>query len=552
MISVGPLYHSADSRRTTYLHVPLALAAALVLTATLATPPAAAQTPPPRATTRTVSSQHPDPARLARLSTAFPEIDRLMHGFAERTRVPGIAYGIIVDGKLAHLGMAGYRDLASKTPVDSASVFRIASMTKSFTALAILQLRDEGRLGLDDPAERYVPELARVRYPTSDAPRITIRHLLSHSAGFPEDNPWGDRQLAATEEEMTRLLQSGFPLSTAPGTAYEYSNFGFAILGRIVANVSGMPYPRYLRERVLQPLGMQATTLEAAAVPPLYLAHGYRWQDDAWLEEAQLPDGAFGPMGGMLTSIEDLARWVAFMLDAWPPRDDAETGPLRRASVREMQQVARYSGAAAVYDSTTGTVVLGAGGYGYGLRVRQSCLFRSIVTHSGGLPGFGSLMLWLPDYGVGIVALGNRTYTGWGGVADQALDLLARTGALLPRAPEPAPVLLERRDQVSRLIARWDDALADRLAAMNLFLDESRDRRRAAIERLVRQAGEGCRNEGDLQAENALRGQWRMRCRNSDLLVSITLAPTEPAGVQSLQVTPLGRDEELAPAPLCR
>ena len=492
-----------------------------------------------------------DPQRLAKLSAAFPEIDRMMKGFAERQHVPGIAYGIVVDGRVVHVGTAGLRDVAARAPVDTGTVFRIASMTKSFTAAAILQLRDEGKLSLDDPAERYVPELAALRPAASDAPKITIRHLLTHSAGFPEDNPWGDQQLAATDAEMSRMMREGIPFSTSPGTAYEYSNYGFAILGRIIANVSGMPYARYVREKVLRPLGMNATTLEAADVPAQRLAHGYRRQDEQWLEEKQLPDGAFGPMGGMLTSVSDLGRWVGFMLDAWPARDGPDAGPLRRSSRREMQQVARYSGASAVRD-TSGRVVLSAGGYGYGLGVRQTCLFRISVSHSGGLPGFGSLMRWLPEHGVGIVAMGNLTYTPWGGVFEQALEMLSKTGGLTPRMPQPAPVLLERREEVSRLVARWDDALADRVAAMNLYLDESKERRRAAIDRLRTAAGGECRNEGPFVVENALRGRWRMRCATGDLRVSITLAPTEPARVQFLEVRPMAREESLEAAPVCR
>ncbi len=493
-----------------------------------------------------------DPQRAQRLASAFPAIDELMRGFAERTRVPGLAYGIIVDGALAHTGVVGYRELSARAPVDSATVFRIASMTKSFTAVAILQLRDAGKLSLEDPVERYVPELASLRYPTSDSPRITIRQLLSHSAGFPEDNPWGDQQLAITDAEMTRLMSGGIPFSTAPGTGYEYSNFGFAILGRVVTNVSGTPYPQYVAEHVLQPLGMTSTTLQAAAVPPNRLAHGYRWQDEAWLEEAQLADGAFGPMGGMLTSISDLGRWVGFMLDAWPPRDGAENGPLSRASRREMQQVVRYNGASASSAADDGAVTLSAGGYGYGLGVRQSCVFATSVSHSGGLPGFGSYMRWLPEYGVGIIALGNLTYTPWGGVTEQALQLIAGTGALEPRIPQPSPVLATRQQQVSRLVADWDDALADSIAAMNLYLDQEKGRRKGEIDGLRAAAGGDCRIEGAMVAENALRGRWRMRCRNGDLRVAITLAPTEPALVQALTVTPMARDDSLLPAPVCR
>ena len=217
-----------------------------VLCTLLAAAPAATRAQLPGESSRAAPTAFADPQRLAKLSAAFPRIDSLMRAFAERSRVPGIAYGIVVDGRLVHVGTAGYRELSSRAPVDTSTVFRIASMSKSFAAAAILQLRDQGRLSLDDPAERYVPELAGLRSPTADAPKITIRHLLSHSAGFPEDNPWGDQQLAATDAEMSAMMRGGIPFSTAPGTAYEYSNFGFAILGRIVANVSGMPYTRYL------------------------------------------------------------------------------------------------------------------------------------------------------------------------------------------------------------------------------------------------------------------------------------------------------------------
>ena len=513
------------------------------LAATLLFPTiAAAQTgsmsslaPPPR---------FADPARAAKLAAAFPEVDRLVRAFAERQNVPGYAYGIIIDGKLAHIAVGGLRNVETNAMVDTSTVFRIASMSKSFAAAAILQLRDAGKLSLDDPVEKHVPELARLRYPTGDSPKLTIRDLLTHSAGFPEDNPWGDQQLAVTDAQMSVMMRGGIPFSTAPGTNYEYSNFGFAILGRVVANVGGMPYPRYLRERILMPLGMTVTTLEAASVPESRLAHGYRRQDGKWLEEPQLPDGAFGPMGGMLTSIADLSRWVAFMLDAWPARDGADNGPVKRASLREMQQVGRYNGATAVRDNN-GNLVLSAGGYGYGLGVRQNCLFRIAVSHTGGLPGFGSLMKWLPEHGVGIVALGNLTYTGWNATADQALEILARTGSMTARVPQPAPVLLTRQQQVTRLINNWSEPLADSLAAMNLYLDESKPRRRAAIEQLRTQAGGDCRPEGELLPLNALRGSWRLRCANGDLRVTITLAPTEPAGVQLLQVAPTNREQSL-------
>jgi CubicO group peptidase (beta-lactamase class C family) len=480
-----------------------------------------------------------DPDRRAKLAEAFPEIDRLFAAFATRSRVPGIAYAVIVDGQIAHTGALGVTDVVAKTAVTPDTVFRIASMTKSFTALAIMKLRDEGKLSLDDPAERYIPELAGLAYPSADAPRITIRHLLSHAAGFPEDNPWGDRQLAATDDEMAQMMRRGIPFSTAPGTAYEYSNFGFAILGRIVARVSGVPYKDYVATRLLAPLGMTSTTLQPAAVPPGRMTKGYRLEGDQWVEEPPLADGAFGAMGGMLTSTRDLAKYVAMFLSAWPPRDDPDPGPVRRGSLREMQQVSRPSPASVTRDPADNTLRLNTGGYGFGLRVWQTCAIGHVVAHSGGLPGFGSHMRWLPEHGVAIVALGNLTYTAWTRVTDDAIDALAKTGGLQPRAPQPSPALLAAQAEVSSLVRAWDDGRADRVAADNLYLDTPKAERRAQLDRIRGQVGE-CRGAvSPIAAENALRGLWTIACDRGWVRVGITLAPTVPPLVQQWTVVPV-------------
>ena len=475
-----------------------------------------------------------DPASEAKLRAVFPAVDSIMREFTGREHVPGAAWAIVVGDRVAHVGVTGLRDVGAKAPVDTGSVFRIASMTKSFTAMAIMRLRDEGRLSLDDPAEKYVPELKALKYPTSDSPRITIRHLLSHSTGFPEDNPWGDQQLARTDAELSAMIRKGIPFSNAPGVAYEYSNYGFAILGRIVTRASGTPYNDYVATHILRPLDMRSTTLSPAAVPAGRLAHGYRWEDERWKEEPQLPDGSFGAMGGMLTSLCDLGRYVAAYLGAWPPRDGAETGPVRRASLREMQQVWRQSAPSVERDSTG--VRLNAGGYGFGLRVWADCDFGHVVSHSGGLPGFGSRMQWLPEYGIGIIAFGNRTYTGWAPPVAAALAMMKERAGLEPRQAVPAKALVEARERVTRLVLNWDDGLARSIAAENLFLDRSLERRRGEIAALLEQVGPCEAGSGFAYVENALRGRWVLPCARGELLVSVTLAPTMPPGVQYLGV----------------
>ena len=184
----------------------------------------------------------------------MPEIDRIFRAYATDKKIPGMVWGVVIDGQVAHLGSFGVRDRASQAPVTPDTAFRIASMTKSFTALAVLKLRDEGRLSLEDPVSRWIPEFARMERPTRDTPPLTVRQLLSHSAGFPEDNPWGDQQLSATDAMLDDWLAKGIPFSTPPGTRYEYSNYAFGLLGRVVTKAAGVPYEQYVRAEILSKL----------------------------------------------------------------------------------------------------------------------------------------------------------------------------------------------------------------------------------------------------------------------------------------------------------
>lgn len=252
--------------------------------------------------------------------------------------MPGAAMGILIDGELAAVMTTGVRDLRSREPVTPESVFRIASMTKSFTAMAIVKLRDEGKLSLEDPVSRYVPELARLAYPTRDSPVLTTRHLLTHSEGFPEDHPRGDRQLAQTDETLRAWMRAGIPFFNAPGVAYEYSNYGFAILGQIVARASGQPYRTFVQNNILVPLGMRSSTFRASNVLQDRIARGYLWEANSWRTEPLLPHGSFGAMGGLWTSTRDLARYVAFLMTAHPPRNRSQL------DLRPLQGSARHQG----------------------------------------------------------------------------------------------------------------------------------------------------------------------------------------------------------------
>ena len=420
----------------------------------------------------------------------LPAVDERFERLASEAKIPGVAWGVVRDGALSHAGGAGtIRDGEDRRP-DADSVYRIASMTKSFTATAVLLLRDEGRLGLDDPVGAHVPALAGWAPPTADSPAITIRHLLTMSAGLATDDPWGDRQQGLALDAFERFLASGPPFAWPPGTTFEYSNLGYGILGRVVTAAGGQEYGDLVRDRILGPLGMTSTAYHAADVPEARLAHGYVRRDGALIREGSDPYGALASMGGVFSSIRDLARWVAGFLDAFPARDDPEGGhPLRRASRREMQQAHRLVVPSLPARPAHAAPVVDVMGYGFGLVVHADTELGTIVSHAGGYPGFGSHMAWHPATGLGVIGLGNLRYAPVRPVVAEQLRALVLADAVPRRRLRPAPPVEALRALAEGLLERWDDAVADGAFAMNMDLDEPRDARRAAAQRIAADLG---------------------------------------------------------------
>jgi CubicO group peptidase (beta-lactamase class C family) len=186
--------------------------------------------------------------RAQNILGVLPEVDKTFEEFAQTEHVPGLVYGVILDGKLIHSRALGFANLERKIPASHDSAFRIASMTKSFVVMAVFKLRDEGKLRLDDPVEKYLPEFRQVKLPTADSPPVTIRNLMTMTTGLPEDNPWGDRQLAITKTALKAFVSGGLSFSNPPGQQYEYSNLGFVLLGQIVSRTSGIPFQRYITQ----------------------------------------------------------------------------------------------------------------------------------------------------------------------------------------------------------------------------------------------------------------------------------------------------------------
>lgn len=476
-----------------------------------------------------------DPDRMKKIEATFPIIDQLYKKYAEDNHWPGMAYGIVVDGKLVHTGSMGYTNVSAKTPVTSKSDFRIASMTKSLTAMAILKLRDEGKLKLYDPAYIYIPEMKGTKYLTKDATPITIRHLLTHAAGYPEDNPWGDRQLAVTDEELIAIYKKGVAFSNNPGQGYEYSNLGFATLGYIIKKVSGKTYEEYITDNILKPLGMTHTYWEYTKVPRAKLALGYRWLDNQWVEQPLLHDGAYGAMGGLITTIEDFSKYMAVHMDAWPPRDDAETGPVKRSSVREMQYPWDVNYLTPNARTTTGRPCPTVSAYGYGLRWAKDCDNRVYVGHSGGLPGFGSQWNILPEYGVGVVSFANLTYANGGRANTIALDTLLALSGIKPRTLPASMVLEQRKNDLVKLLPNWENPQATGIFADNFFMDYFPDKLKAEATEIFAKAGK-ITKAGEVVAENQLRGYFILTGEKANVKVSFTLTPENPPLIQAYHI----------------
>lgn len=464
------------------------------------------------------------------LEATLPDIRKGFQDWMVDNRVPGLAFGIVKDGKLVHVEGLGVQDLEAKRPVTADSAFRIASMSKAFTAYGILSLEAQEKLSLSDPASKHVPEMA------GWADGITVGDLLHHTAGFVTDDPWGDRQQVLSEAEFTARLKAGVPFQTAPGTAYEYSNFGYATLGRIIGHVSGKSYQQRIGETVFTPLGMASTTYDVFSVPKERLAAGYRFENGRWALEPMMKDGAFGAMGGVVTTANDYAKWVAHLLSGWPvPAKAGADGAVLRAM--------RYGGgfphsrARPGKDAADCRLQLI---YAGGLVAGQDCLLGGVLFHSGGYPGYGSHMLLFPDAGVGIFAFSNRTYAAPLPPVWDAAGALQRAGLLSARTVPVSPALAEGYAAAK---AVWEagriDVQPERLAN-NMLLDRSAPNWADELKRLKGETGK-CDTSAPIAAAGALSGRFQWRCETGRLNGQVLLAPTPAGQIQALRLSRVGQ-----------
>jgi len=471
------------------------------------------------------------------VSAAAALVDERLAAFRTQHDIPGVAYGLLKDGELVHASGAGTSEVgAGRTPGER-DILRIASMTKSFTAVAVLLLRDRGTLRLDDPLSTYLPWTADLRA-AEGGPDITIRDLLAMNAGFPTDDPWGDRNESQPIEEFDALVSGGLTFARPPRTGFEYSNLGYALLGRVVAVASGVDYRTFVNAEILAPLGMSDTGYDEAFVPADQLVPGFAPVDAGLVLEPATGPGAFSPMGGLHSSVRDLGIWVGAFHTSWTsqPRH-----PLGRWSLREMQEPQRLVGTTVTPATADTDQRIVTTSYAFGLMTDDDQKLGRFVSHSGGYPGYGSHMRWHPATGWGVVALGNRTYAPCYRIGTDVMNEIV--GATLEASPlDPAAQLWlrthEARDVVESLLRSWDDALADQWFAPNVDLDRPRAERAAEFARAGAALGEFNRSSRLVESTSPAQARWWVDGASGLATLDVLLSPERLPRIQSLRVTP--------------
>ncbi len=455
--------------------------------------------------------------------------------FSSSYKVPGVSFALILDNELTYSDAIGYSKVTPALKAHPEHLYRIASMTKSFTASCILILRDKGYLSLDDPIVKWLPQAKHLKYPTLDSPDITIRSLLTMSSGLVEDDPWADRQLNIDVQAFDKILESPVVFDHVSGVEYEYSNLGYALLGQVVSKVTGKSLRRFSEEELLSPLSLSSTIWDIQETPPDLQALGYSVSNNDWVHEPALGDGIFGAMGGLSSTVLDLSKYILFHLDAWPARNDADNKVLKRSSRREMAQIHRV-----ITKPKEDHPSITLQGYGYGLVVSHHKYLGPIVGHSGGVPGFTSRMEWLPTFGAGIVTLCNRTYVPIEKVAREVLELLYQEQLISESKKEPSKALVEFQTIILKLYERFDQELLDSSACDTYFLDQDDERRPPNFSELRKKHGPLI-SYSPMVPTGYLRGSWKMQCQGGELEVSVMLSPTLPSKIQFIKVVSRSR-----------
>ena len=351
----------------------------------------------------------PDVQGARRLFTAW------LDGQMIERDLPGVAVGVVADQDLVWAAGFGFADRAAKTAMTPQTKFRMASHSKLFTATALMQLREDGKLRLDDPVSRYLPWFKVVPV-DSDDPPITIEELLTHSSGLPREANahWTTFEFPTGDELRELIPERHAPY--APEVRWKYSNLGYSIAGMIVEAVSGQKWADYVQRQIFQPLGMSASSVDRN-VPGLAVGYGRRLPDGTRQINPFIDARGMGAATGVTSTVEDMAKFASAQFRTGP-RGGARI--LSTGSLREMHRVRVLEN-----NWTQGNAI--------GFAVRKAG-DRIYVSHGGSYPGYQTnTMLW-PDGKVAVIVLTNADD---GGPAALATELMNTVGLAVAKVIKP-------------------------------------------------------------------------------------------------------------------
>jgi CubicO group peptidase (beta-lactamase class C family) len=339
---------------------------------------------------------------------------KLMERWIEAQRVyrnlPGLSVALVHDQDLIYARGFGFADIEDEIPATAQTMYRVASITKTFTATAIMQLRDQGKLQLDDPIDRYLPWF-RIKNRFPNAPAITIRHLLTHTSGLPRESAfpyWTDYKFPSRSEMIQSLEQQETVFPTE--TRLKYSNLGIALAGEIVAEISGSPYSEYVSKQILDPLGMSSTTVYFQDKDRDRLAVGYgrRLEDGSRKEMPFLNAKAIAASANLTSTVEDLAKFASLQFRDGHVVFGSQI--LRGSTLKEMHRVHWLNPS-------------WKGGWGLGFSIWREDE-KTMVGHSGWVGGYRSQLSFLPDEKIAVIVLTNADDADAGYFAEHILAMM--------------------------------------------------------------------------------------------------------------------------------
>lgn len=351
----------------------------------------------------------------------MPEVDQLemrarVDEILNRRPAVGFALGVVRNGSLQYFQCQGVADIAAQTPITKDTVFRIASITKTFTGIAVMQLWEQGLVDLDAPANDYLRAYRLVPAKASWRP-ATIRHLLTHTAGIPEQVPrsgmlrhdYGESvEMGRPVPSLAEYYRGALRLHAEPGTRFRYGDHSPATLGQIIEDVTGEPLQSYLREHVFKPLGMAHTTLARSEVDQSRLATGYKLRSrgaEAVADRQVITVGA----GAAYSTPNDMARYLAVLMSGGASEYGSVLKPATLASMFDAQ-----------YQPHPRIPGMGLAFW------RRNAGNHQLVEHIGVMPGFDSKILVAPDDDLGVMAFANGTHGGTAWISVEMSTLVNR------------------------------------------------------------------------------------------------------------------------------